>query len=47
VRGAPWPAFDARQQVLDIGDTMKAIELPHPQEYELMDAFMASLRTRP
>lgn len=42
----PWPAFDARQQVLDIGDTMKVVELPHPKEYDLMDAFMASLRKR-
>ena len=39
----PWPAFDARQQVLEIGDTMKVTDLPHPKEYQLMDAFMASL----
>lgn len=39
-----WPAFDALEQVQDIGDSTKAMGLPHREGLGLMDAFMASLR---
>ncbi|MBS0418299.1 MAG: carboxylesterase family protein [Proteobacteria bacterium] len=45
--GVPkWPLFDAREQVLDIGDTIDSIDLPHREEHALMDAYMASVRNR-
>jgi para-nitrobenzyl esterase len=46
-RGAPvWPSFDSREHVLDMADTVRAVELPLRREYELMDRYVGSLTGR-
>jgi para-nitrobenzyl esterase len=40
-----WPIFDSRENALDIGDRMTIVALPSRREYELIDKYIALLRS--
>jgi para-nitrobenzyl esterase len=40
-----WPMFDSQERALDIGDRMTIVALPSRREYELIDKYIASLRS--
>ena len=40
-----WPVFDHAENVLDMGDRMHTVALPSRPEFELVDRFIASLRS--
>ncbi len=41
-----WPAFEAvRPRVIELGDSVAARDMPDMPDHELMDAYMAALRT--
>jgi para-nitrobenzyl esterase len=40
-----WPIFDSQENALDIGDGMTIVALPSHREYELIDRYIAALRS--